>query len=81
MGREIGQLTKQIQKAIELKVLENNFCPLSKRWWMKELSKTKKVVDHIHAESYKNRAVEDHPSHQDLWQKYAVDIINAKSDH
>ena len=84
MDREIGKLTKQIQKAIKLIVPVNNPCPLSKRWWTKELSKTKKVVNRIHAESYKNRAVEDHPSHQDLkqaWQKYAADIVKAKSDH
>ena len=84
MDREIGKLTKQIQKAIKLIVLVNNLCPLSKRWWMKELSKMKKVVNCIRAESYKNRVVEDHPSHQDLKQarqKYAEDIAKAKSDH
>ena len=44
----------------------------------------KKVVNHICAESYKSQAVEDHLSHQDLWQaqqKYAADIVKAKMDH
>jgi Endonuclease-reverse transcriptase len=84
LGKEIEQLTELIQKAIIYKVPISNPCPLSKRWWTKDLTKTKKAVNRIRAESYKNRAVEDHLSHQDLQQaqqKYAANIIKAKMDH
>ena len=84
LGREIEQLTTAIQKAITAKVPENQPCPLSKRWWTKDLKKTKKLVNHLRAESYRYRAIEDHPSHQDIRQarrKYAAEIAKAKTDH
>ena len=53
LGREIEQLTMLIQKAITTKVLENKPCPLSKRWWTKELTKEKKEMSCKCAESYR----------------------------
>jgi len=84
MGREIKQLTPVIQKAINTRVPENRPCPLSKGWWIKDLKKTKKIINYIHTESYRNQAVDNHPSHQDLYQahqKYVTDIAKAKIDH
>jgi hypothetical protein len=54
LGRKIEQLTLLIQKAISSEVPENNPCPLSKRWWTKDLSKMKKVINGIHGKSFKN---------------------------
>lgn len=45
LGREIKQLTANIQKTITAKVPKNNPCPLSNRWWMKDLKKKKKAIN------------------------------------
>ena len=62
----------------------NQPCPLSKRWWTKDLKKMKKLVNRLHAESYRYQALEGHPSHQDLQRahrKYAAEIVKAKTEH
>ncbi|KAF8233960.1 hypothetical protein L208DRAFT_1552942 [Tricholoma matsutake] len=47
LSREIEQLMAAIQNTIENKVPVNFPCPLSKRWWTKELRKTKKAVNRL----------------------------------
>ena len=58
--------------------------PHSQRWWNEELTALKKRLNKLNNESYKYRAIADHPTHnahQDICNKYGEAIKRAKTQH
>jgi hypothetical protein len=58
--------------------------PDAKRWWNRELIKMRKGLNRLRSESYRFRAIADHPSHSELKTKssaYGEAIIHAKRSH
>ena len=78
------QLTKVIQDTIAEKVAKTKPRPDAKRWWNGDLRKRKKDLNRLRAQSYRYRALADHPSHAELKAKntqYGDAIIQAKRQH
>ena len=81
MGDEI---TSAIQQTIREKITCSWPRPDAKRWWNGDLSKMRKELNRLRADSYENRALADHYSHRELRQKskhYGKAIISAKRSH
>lgn len=77
-------LTRVIQETIKEKITCSKPRPDAKRWWNSDLTTTRKKLNRLRAESYKNRAVADHPSHRELKitsRQYGKDILTAKKAH
>ena len=77
-------LTWAIQETIKEKITCSKPRLDAKRWWNSNLTKTRKELNRLRANSYKNRALADHPSHRKLKQlskQYGKDIIVAKRTH
>ena len=66
------------------KVAKTKPRPDAKRWWNGDLRKRKKDLNRLSAQSYRYRALADHPSHAELKAKntqYGDAIIQAKRQH
>ena len=77
-------LTEAIQDTIRTRVKIRRPRPDSKRWWNSDLKKMKKELNKLRVESFRNRALTDHPIHRDvrrLSNKYGTEILKAKRQH
>src|SRR6266481_1308585 len=82
--RAVSDLTQAIQATIELKVPVPWPSPHARRWWSKELSQLKKAMNRLGSQSYKYRAVTDHPVHKAYRVtrgRYGDEIKYAKKEH
>ena len=73
-----------IQAAIEAKVPISKPTPFSRRWWSNELSTLKKQLNCLNNESYRYRALANHPSHaahKSIRNEYGEAIKRAKEQH
>ena len=73
-----------IQKSIQENIVKTKPRPDSKRWWNGDLKKMRKGLNRIRYSSFRNRALADHPSHEELRIKssqYGEAIIQAKRQH
>ena len=78
------QLTLAIQETTQETVQKSKPRPDAKRWWNSDLKKLKKDLNRLRSISYRNRALANHPSHQELKQKsnaYGEAIVQAKRQH
>ena len=74
-------LTRVLWESIEEKVTWSKPQPDTKRWWNSNLSAMRKDLNGLRSDSYKNRAIANHPSHRELRTKsriYGKAIISAK---
>src|SRR5271168_4615466 len=79
-----GALTQAIQETIHEKVVITKPRPDAKRWWNGDLRKARKELNRLRAVSFRNRALADHPSHEELRTKsgqYSEAITQAKRQH
>ena len=77
-------LTEVIRDTIRTNVLMRSPTTDSKRWWNSDLKKMKKELNKLRNESFKHRAVENHPIHLQVKQKsnqYGNKIVQAKRQH
>ena len=80
----VSDLTIALQETIQEVVKRSKPRPDSKRWWNGGLIKARKELYKLRADSYRYRALADHPSHNELRtksNKYGEDIIQAKRSH
>jgi hypothetical protein len=67
---ELRQAIKHIDKAInncmEKHVPLSKLCPALKRWWSGELAEARKGVTKLGRMSYRKRAMQDHPIHEEF---------------
>src|SRR6266481_4376798 len=80
----VSELTAAIQATIEGVVPLSKPVPHLRRWWSKELGILKKQLNHLNNESYRYRAVVDHPSHtahKEVRKGYGEAIKRAKEQH
>ena len=80
----ITGLTVAIQATTEVIVPLSKPVPHSWRWWNEELTALKKRHNKLNNESYKYRAIADHPTHnahRDIRNKYGEAIKHAKTQH
>lgn len=80
----VEALTRALQEAIAEKVPMSKPCPHSRRWWNKDLDDLRRKKSQISNESYKLRAMRDHPVHAEhsaIRTKYGDAIENAKRQH
>jgi ribonuclease HI len=80
----VETLTLAIQETIQEKVAVSKPRPDAKRWWNGDLRKARKELYRIRANSFRNRAIADHPSHEELRVKssqYGELIVQAKRQH
>ena len=80
----ITGLTVAIQATTEVIVPLSKPVPHSRRWWNEELMALKKRLNKLNNESYKYRAIADHPTHnahRDIRNKYGEAIKCAKTQH
>jgi len=77
-------LTEAIQHTIQTCVKCSKPCLDAKQWWNSDLKKRRKEVNKLRAILYRNRALTNHPVHQELRvasNKYGKEIIQAKYQH
>ena len=55
-----------IQEMIQENVIKTKPRPDTKRWWNGDLRKVKKDLNRLKSVSFRNRAVADHFSHEEL---------------
>ena len=80
----IAELTGAIQATIAAVVPFVKPAPHSRRWWNGELSTLKKQLNRLNNQSYRFRALTDHPihvEHREARNKYSEAIKWAKSVH
>ena len=77
-------LTHAIQTTIEENIPKTKPRPDARRWWNGDLKKRRKELNRLRADSFRFRALADHPSH-DLYRlksnQYGDAIIQAKRQH
>jgi hypothetical protein len=81
LNEAIGNLTQALQDTIQEVVKKSKPRPDAKRWWNGELIKLQKELYRLKSDSYRNRAIANHPSHSELKLKsneYKETIIKAK---
>jgi hypothetical protein len=84
LNAAVSDLTQALQETIQEVVKRSKPRPDAKRWWNGELVKMRKELNRLRADSYRFRAIADHPSHSDLKTKsniYGEAIIQAKRSH
>ena len=62
----VADLTEAIQATIEAVIPLSKPAPHSRRWWNDELSGLKKHLNKLNNESYRFKALVDHPAHDAL---------------
>ena len=80
----IDELTKALQDTTKEVVKKSKPRPDAKRWWNGDLIKRRKELNRLRSDSYRFRAIADHPSHSELKTKsnaYGEAIIQAKRSH
>ena len=80
----IQDLTSVLQDTVHEVIKKSKPRPDAKRWWNGELITMRKKLYRIRSESYRNRAITNHPSHSELKHKsneYGEAIIKAKQSH
>ena len=80
----VAQLTTSLQETIQENIKKSKPRPDAKWWWDSDLGLMRKELNRLRADSYKYRAIADHPSHQLLKNKsnrYGEAIIDAKRQH
>ena len=84
LNEAIGDLTQALQDTIHEVVKRSSPRPDAKRWWNGELTKMRKELYVIRADSYRYRAIGNHASHGELKKKsneYGEAIVKAKRSH
>jgi ribonuclease HI len=84
LNTAVGDLTQALQDTIHEVVKRSKPRPDVKRWWNGELIKMRKKLYRLRADSYRLRAIPDHPSHSELKiesNRYRDAIIQAKRSH
>jgi exonuclease III len=84
LTREAEHLTTALQEAIQESVPKTKPRPDAKRWWNGDLTKMRKELNRLRANSFRYRAMADHPSHQTLRTKsseYGEAIVQTKRQH
>jgi hypothetical protein len=84
LNEAIGNLTQALQDTIQEVVKKSKRRPDAKRWWNGELIKLRKELYRLRSDSYRNRAIANHPLHSELKLKsneYGEAIIKAKRSH
>ena len=80
----VAGLTGALQATIQAAVPLTRPCPHSKRWWSRSLSDLKRKKNKLSSLSYRYRALEDHPAHEEhrqIQNAYSDKIRKAKQDH
>jgi hypothetical protein len=78
------ELTEAIQDTIRTRIEVKRPRPESKRWWNSELKRLKKELNKLRNDSFRYRALTDHPIHSQvkkLSNAYGTEIIRAKCQH
>jgi hypothetical protein len=65
LNEAIGNLTQALQETTMEVVKHSKPRPDAKRWWNRELIKMRKGLNRLRSESYRFRAIADHPSHSE----------------
>jgi ribonuclease HI/endonuclease/exonuclease/phosphatase family metal-dependent hydrolase len=84
LNTAINDLTTALQETTQEVVKRSKVRPDAKRWWSGELIQMRKELGRIRANSYRFRAITNHPSHSELKMKsnaYGEAIIKAKRNH
>jgi ribonuclease HI len=77
-------LTQALQETIHEEIPKTKPRPDAKRWWNGDLRKRKREINRLRVQSYRFRALANHPSHEELRVqsgKYGDAIIQAKRQH
>jgi len=82
--RAVNDLTQASQTTIELKVPLPWLTLHAHRWWSRELSQIKQDMNRLGSQSYKFRAIAEHPvnkAYRITCGKYGDEIKKAKEQH
>ena len=81
---QIAKLDSAIKEAIKAHVLLTKMSPYAKRWWTKELSNLKKHKERLARRSYRRRAEDKDPIHEEFrlaQNRYSAAIQRTKDEH
>jgi ribonuclease HI/endonuclease/exonuclease/phosphatase family metal-dependent hydrolase len=84
LNKAVESLTQALQETIQEVVKRSRPRPDSKRWWNGDLIKRRQALYRLRADSYRFRALANHPSHRELRtesNRYGEAIIQAKRGH
>ncbi|GBE84554.1 RNA-directed DNA polymerase from mobile element jockey [Sparassis crispa] len=80
----LKHLTDAISETIKTAVPLSKPTPFTKRWWSKDLGKSRRALQHLARASYRHHHICDHPSHSKYRKarnRYGDEIKSAKQDH
>ena len=81
---QITKLDAAIKEAIKEHVPINKPSLYAKRWWTKDLTKMKKHKERLARISYRKRAEDEDPIHEEFrqaWNRYSEAIWKTKGEH
>ena len=81
---QINKLDTAIKGAIKKHIPTTKLSPYVKRWWNKELANLKRSKERLARRSYKRRAVDEDPIHEEFrraWNNYSMMIQKTKEEH
>src|SRR5271168_1673710 len=84
LSTAVEALTKALQETIYENVVKMKPRPEAKRWWNGDLRRARKELNRLRSDSFRNRALANHPSHEELRTKssqYGEQIVQAKRQH
>src|ERR1700678_198148 len=84
LSTAVEALTKALQETIHENVIKMKPRPEAKRWWNGDLRRARKELNRLRSDSFRNRALANHPSHEELRTKssqYGEQIVQAKRQH
>lgn len=82
--RVTKNLDQVLRDVVEVHVPRSRPCPHSRRWWTKELMELKKKANTLSRQSFKFRALPDHPCHReckDTNNRLVNEVFKTKKEH
>jgi endonuclease/exonuclease/phosphatase family metal-dependent hydrolase len=84
LSEAADHLTRALQETITEEIPKTKPKPDAKRWWNGDLKRMRKELNRLRIQSFRYRAIADHPSHEELRTKsnqYGEAIVLAKRQH
>jgi ribonuclease HI len=84
LNKAANEIMNALQETVEECIKRSKPRPHSKRWWNSDLKKMQKALNRLRVDSYRNRTLTSHPSHDRLRKasnEYGEAIVTTKKQH
>jgi D-mannonate dehydratase len=83
-NNKLSQVEEAIKAAVKQHIPLTRLSPYTRRWWTRELTSLKKRKEKLSRKSYKRRALDNDPIHEEFRQarnEYSLAIHDTKAEH